>query len=113
MAEIKHDRDFVYVEVRGHESLQRIEDVLLDFCDQHFGKAPYTPVMLPVMLNNGITRPARIGYARIDYDAEETIYTINHYTLDQKEIATEWNLSDFYKGAYGLMPEQGQSTEKE
>lgn len=110
MAKVKFENFLkcMIFEVSSVDSFERIHEALFDYCDETVKanpdiavKAVKYPVYYKELSNGKLTH---IGYVNIEYDREETVYIIQHFTEDNKELHSEWNPFRFYKGEYGLKP---------
>ncbi|WP_455292650.1 hypothetical protein [Vibrio parahaemolyticus] len=88
-------------EVANYDSLESINEKLLAHCiDTMDNNAPNIVNEYPVYENN-----TQIGWVQLSLNSEEDTYVIKHFTLDRKELSSDWNPHNFYRGIYGLNTE--------
>ncbi|MFM1001209.1 hypothetical protein WFK94_20450 [Yersinia enterocolitica] len=107
----EHSLDKMILELNSADSFEHINEVLFEHCDETMQvNHPDIVVEYPVYLKEVYDihsdgkgkRFIHIGYVAFLYDREETVYTVQHFTLDRKELHNEWHPFYFYKGEYGF-----------
>lgn len=100
MAEVKELNGEIVLSLYGHESLEEIDDALLKHINETMeSNAIGILVRYPV-----VNDPNHIGFVTIEITSEE--YIFEHFTLNGQKLFSEFNVLDFYSGAYGTLTQQ-------
>ena len=95
MAEVKELNGEIVLSLYGHESLEQIDDALLKYVNETMeSNAPGILVRYPV-----VNDANHIGFVTIEITSSE--YIFEHFTPKGQKLFNEFNVLDFYSGAYG------------
>lgn len=91
----------VGLSITGRESLPELNEAALDYASETMaGSANKACSWWPVFEQNE-RRDEQIGWLTIA--VVDTVFVIEHFTLDRKRLSSDWKSCEFYAGKYDLM----------